>query len=206
MNFHSASFSAALKRRLVLEELTLLSLLCEGHLILASLQQSALCFQCHSSTSFASQGYPPMPKQTTKLHKNRFQPEQWGELMSGVLKASTSEKPLELTRLVKQCSDILRLCHLVPSCKRKTRLPCFLPFRPMRAFPFAPLSHRPEHVCEPEAEDSRSVSQGILEFQLRGRSWERIWAKPSANAGLHFGIIDLFIYIYIYHFFQRLCR
>ncbi|CAK9089730.1 Voltage-dependent calcium channel type A subunit alpha-1 [Durusdinium trenchii] len=128
------------------------------------------------------------------------------EFCEGVLKASTSEKPLELTRLVKQCSDILRLCHLVPSCKRKTRLPCFLPFRPMRAFPFAPLSHRPEHVCEPEAEDSRSVSQGILEFQLRGRSWERIWAKPSANAGLHFGIIDLFIYIYIYHFFQRLCR
>ena len=29
----------------------------------------------------------------------------------GVLRASTSEKPLELTRLVKQCSDILKLCH-----------------------------------------------------------------------------------------------
>ena len=30
----------------------------------------------------------------------------------GILRASTSEKPLELTRLVKQCSDILKLCHL----------------------------------------------------------------------------------------------
>ena len=28
------------------------------------------------------------------------------------MRASTSEKPLELTRLVKQCSDILKLCHL----------------------------------------------------------------------------------------------
>ena len=30
--------------------------------------------------------------------------------LPGVLRASTSEKPLELTRLVKQCSDILKLC------------------------------------------------------------------------------------------------
>ena len=29
----------------------------------------------------------------------------------GVLRASTSDKPLELSRLVKQCSDILKLCR-----------------------------------------------------------------------------------------------
>lgn len=33
------------------------------------------------------------------------------EFCEGVLRASTSEKPLELTRLVKQCSDILKLCR-----------------------------------------------------------------------------------------------
>eukprot|EP00434_Breviolum_minutum_P035935 symbB.v1.2.031823.t1/scaffold3737.1/size52626/3 len=44
----------------------------------------------------------------------------------GILRASTSEKPLELTRLVKQCSDILKLCrnmyvHTVQS-EKKTKI------------------------------------------------------------------------------------
>ncbi|CAK9089653.1 unnamed protein product [Durusdinium trenchii] len=43
------------------------------------------------------------------------------EFCEGVLKASTSEKPLELTRLVKQCSDILRLCrNMYVNQKQKT--------------------------------------------------------------------------------------
>ncbi|CAJ1379610.1 unnamed protein product [Effrenium voratum] len=33
------------------------------------------------------------------------------EFCEGVLRASTSDKPLELSRLVKQCSDILKLCR-----------------------------------------------------------------------------------------------
>jgi len=35
------------------------------------------------------------------------------EFCEGVLRASTSETPIELTRLVKQCSDILKLCRSV---------------------------------------------------------------------------------------------
>ncbi|CAJ1431558.1 unnamed protein product [Effrenium voratum] len=35
------------------------------------------------------------------------------EFCEGVLRASTSDKPLELSRLVKQCSDILKLCRVM---------------------------------------------------------------------------------------------